>query len=499
METINTDVLVIGAGAAGIRAALAVSGEGVPVVMASPAGPGKSGSTFSSVSRGWGIQALVDTERTDENLKAFYDDIMRVGLDRCDPTLVQILVEESGARIKDLMNWGIRFKTNPHGTFLRAKGCFSSAERAFITEDFKNLVGAFQSILQHSAVKFIPCYITDLAIADGICFGAFGIVNNHCPVQIRAKATILAGGGGAGIFEDHLVNGDQVGEGYALARKAGATLMNMEFIQFMLGIKNGRHRSFLPLDGLKNPGALVDDKGNDILEKYISDPVLRNQSIADRRKHYPFSCRDSSYLVDTAVALSNRMGMPVRPRQEGHRKENARVSHFAHAFNGGIRINEWAESTVPGLFAAGESAAGPHGADRIGGCMMTATQVFGQRAGVAAARRSVEIQSRAWPEIQLPEWIRFHKARTQRPDELNEIRSYVQSVMTRHVIFPREEKGLKCCLSGLRELRHQLHEQFEASCFSLKEFRQTDNMILTGQIVAKAALLRRESLGAHFR
>jgi len=135
METITSDVLVIGAGAAGIRAALAASEAGAEVLMVEKGIPTQSGSTFSTLSQGWGIQALVGEERTDKNFESFYDDIIRVGLGRCDQKLVRILVEESGPRLEDLISYGIRLRKDSRGNHIRTKGCFSEFERPFLTED----------------------------------------------------------------------------------------------------------------------------------------------------------------------------------------------------------------------------------------------------------------------------------------------------------------------------------------------------------------------------
>jgi succinate dehydrogenase/fumarate reductase flavoprotein subunit len=110
MDTVFADVLVIGAGAAGLRAAIAACKEDVNVVMVAADDVTHGGSTFSRISQGWGIQALVGEERTDENLEDFYNDIVNVGLGQCDPKLVRILVEESKPRTEDLMSYGLRFK-----------------------------------------------------------------------------------------------------------------------------------------------------------------------------------------------------------------------------------------------------------------------------------------------------------------------------------------------------------------------------------------------------
>ena len=154
MHKINTDVLIIGAGAAGIRAALAASEAGVDVLMVTKGAVTESGSTFSPISKGWGMQALIGNERSERTLEGFYNEIIRVGLGKCDPKLVRILVEESGPRFKDLLSYGIRFRRDTQGNFLRVKGCFSDIERAFVTEDFQNMKQTFRTMLKASNINY---------------------------------------------------------------------------------------------------------------------------------------------------------------------------------------------------------------------------------------------------------------------------------------------------------------------------------------------------------
>ncbi len=499
MEKIRTDVLVIGAGAAGIRAALAASAEGVEVTLAAKSRPGKSGSTFSPVSRGWGIQALVGEERTDRNLEAFYDDILRVGLGCCNPKLVRILVEESGDRFQDLLHWGIRFKKKPDGGFFRVKGCFSEHERAFLTEDFDLMVGCFQEILERSSIRCVVGDVIDLAMTDGVCHGALAVLNSGNVLQICAGATVLATGGGAGIFEDSLAIEDQVGDGYALAAHAGAELANMEFIQFMLGLKDGEKRRFLPLAALKRPGALVDRDGRDLLEMHIPKQDLRRTSVEMRQKHHPFSCRDVSCLIDLVVARMTMEGKPVYLYSGETRKKLPEVAHCSHAFNGGVSISEYGESTVQGLYAAGETAAGPHGADRIGGCMMTATQVFGCRAGAAAGKYAKKLRSKAFPELRKQYAGLFSRGGKDGEKDAREIAQSVRAAITRHALVLRTEKGLKSCSETLDGWEKTLWKTFAERCFSLKPFSRLRTMLSTARLVAKSALARKESLGAHYR
>ena len=173
MERLSTDVLVLGAGAAGLRAAIAACEEDADVVMVAADDVTFGGATFSGISQGWGIQALVDKERTDANLEDFYNDIIRVGLGQCDPKLVRILVEESGPRTKDLMSYGLKFKQGVNGDYIRARGCFSQVERAFLTKDIGNIRQTFLSILRRSSVRIVTGYAMDLIVNDEACLGAW--------------------------------------------------------------------------------------------------------------------------------------------------------------------------------------------------------------------------------------------------------------------------------------------------------------------------------------
>lgn len=499
MGTISTDVLVIGAGAAGIRAALAACEAGVDVILTAQGELCRAGSTFSPISEGWGIQALVGEERTDENMEAFYDDIIRVGLGRCDPKLVRILVEESGPRIEELIAWGIRFKKDPSGKYIRAKGCFSDYERAFITEDFGNLQRCFQSVFRRLPVKTVKCYVTDLIIADSVCWGARAVLESGEILRVNAKATVLATGGGAGIFRDHLVSEDQIGDGYAIAHRAGAELRNMEFIQFMLGLKGNRTPRFLPMGDLRNPCMIFDSKSRDLLETDIPEPELRASAIDERQRHLPFSCRDSSCLVDLAVARAAEEGREVSWREGEPGNKWPIVAHFSHAFNGGVKVNGRAESTVPGLYAAGEVAAGPHGADRIGGCMMTATEVFGFRAGVAATRWAKKRRFEHCPEIKQPDWVGHFKKMEKGRNDAHEIAQAVKDAMMRDALALRDETGLKRCMEHLDEYEESLWRTLKNRFLPMERFCELRNMISTGKLVTESALARKESRGGHFR
>jgi fumarate reductase (CoM/CoB) subunit A len=498
LETIETDVLIVGAGAAGIRAALAASEAGADVAMVAKGEVAEAGSTFSTISRGWGIQALVGKERTQKNLEAFYDDIIRVGLGQCDPELVRILVEESGPRFEDLISYGIRFRKDSYGDYIRAKGCFSDCKRAFLTEDFTNLQASFLAILRRSAVRVVRGYVIDLMTGHGACWGAWTVTPAGKAGQIKAKATVLATGGGAGIFKEHLVSEGEIGDGYALAYRAGAELNNLEFIQFMLGLKMDGLRRFLPPADLRKPGMLRSSKGCDLLETCIPDPRARAEAVHDRQNHFPFSCRDGSHHIDIAVAKEYQQGRGITWGGSDGRQDRGQVLHFAHAFNGGVKINECGETTIPGLFATGEVAAGPHGADRIGGCMMTATQVFGARAGRFAADRASKTKS--VPEIgKWPNSFQKHKGLGDKKKSLHIIKDTATGIYRNYLMILRDDNGLRQCLHCIRDLEGELAESGWNHPEDLIPYSSVKTMLIVGTLIAESGLRRDFSLGSHFR
>ena len=495
-ENKRTDVLVIGAGAAGIRAALAASQAGAEVTLVSKGLIAKSGSSFSPLSRGWGIQALAGEERTDKNLEGFYNDIMEAGLGVCDPGLVRILVEESGPRLEDLLAFGLLLRKDDEGKPLRVKGCFSHSERAFLTENLANIRETFQAMLDASSAKVLVGTAAELIVLQGGCRGAWLVTSDKKIVRVMAQATVLATGGGPGLFKDHLASESEAGEGYALAHHAGAELKNLEFIQFMLGIKENGRRRFFPLSEMDGLGTLLDSDGRDIIMEHIQGRENRKRAIEERMAHHPFSTRDSSYLIDLGLAKTRSAGKRAFWGNGNRAEKRAEVAHMAHAFNGGAVFNENGETTVPGLFAAGEVAAGPHGADRIGGCMMTATQVFGERAGRSAAARAMK--KRTVPVATPPSEILLKKnSEEKRSGSRNlEALAMARDVFSRELMVLRNGKGLEKCLSTMEDSRQALVPEPDGSILSLLT---GEHMLTAMQLIAAAAFKRGESLGPHFR
>ncbi len=469
-ELVETGVLVIGGGAAAVRAALSAGESGADVVILSSGHAGASGSSFVNINGGWGMQALVGDERTEDNLERFFIDIADAGLGMADEKLVRILVEESGEAFEELVKYGMRFRKDEAGNYLREKGCFSHEKRAFISFSRQNIRDTFATMLHASGASVIEGTALRLMVYEGKCYGCLALNKAGDPVLIKSRATVLATGGGAGLFRDNIVSDGLYGEGYALAREAGAELVNMEFIQFMLGWRENGKIGFIYLDELEKERAFIGVEDEDVLEEIFPCPEEKIDAVRKRLSHYPFSCRDLSCLIDREIA--------VRRGIKNVRRPEAEVFHLAHAFNGGVRIDEHGESTLSGLFAAGEVAGGMHGADRIGGAMITATQVFGKRAGRSAGKRAVNKGEEALPDLKTP----LYKTSSFE----HEITMKIADLLSKHVGIVRREEGLRLCLDELNSM--------DCESFSRASLR-----ITAAKMICRAAFKRRESRGSHFR
>jgi succinate dehydrogenase/fumarate reductase flavoprotein subunit len=312
-----------------------------------------------------------------------------------------------------------------------------------------------------------------------------------------------------------------------MALRAGAELTNMEFGQYML------HP--LPPFPVQCPGSfwalypvLRNRQGEDALAPYLPPGIRREQAMWERTLHYPFSCRDASGWLDVAIASEIRAGRgseqgtlyldfgevdlrafcPSRPQ---HLPEDldqpvvlpdglVQVRPSAHAINGGVLIDEQAATTLPGLHAAGEVAAGPHGADRLGGGMVTNCQVFGARAGRFAAEYARGTSARDLTPHALEQPVKrlyeFNRGQGS-PDAILEA---LQRSTGKHLVVARNERGLRTLLARIKELREDwLPQVTTRDAGALPRAIEAENSLLTAELMARAALMRRESRGSHFR
>ena len=372
----SCDVLVAGSGLAGLAAGVSALERcpGLDVCVACQR-PGPSGSSFTNRNDSLGMVVCRDgAERV-----AFVNAALSLaGPGTLREPLVRIMARASETCFLNLAETGFRFRADGSENLLRVPCCFlREPPLAFV---FDHLRSAFDAMKR----RFLSAGGT---LVSGICLKDL-VRDNQGNIQgalfeesetgrhlaVRSKATVLATGGAAGLFHRHLSAGENLGFATALMAGCGVPLVNMPFVQFLwVDTKTLEH---WPCWDLARPGVRVGP--SDI------QPPPEIKALCDQRsRHVPMAHGlEDSALDRFLLSVRNPDGTVSIWSPE---KGRFTVAAYAHAMNGGAAIDEDGRTSLEGLFACGECAGGMHGANRVGGAMVLATQVFGSRAGVAAA------------------------------------------------------------------------------------------------------------------
>lgn len=536
----ETDVLVIGGGAAASRSALSAAASGASVTMVLKKKLGKSGATnypgMNAIGVGSAWQAADGCGGSDDSPETHYQDIMTAALGMADARMAKILSEESPERLLELESWGFKLLADPEGRRRHYSGysCFASQPRAHGM--MANKSGGHTGNMVEALAAQANCYgaevhegitVVDLIVDNGECVGALAIDEEGNRLVYRSAAVVMATGGAAQMFPLSHTPGDITGDGYAIAFRAGAQLVNLEFMQYMIREVKGMP----PMGGgpwwTLNP-VLRNANGHEFLADYLPDGVSVEDVYEQRTHHYPYSTRDISKWLDIAIQCEIRSGnggqrnsitvdfsdvdvsiaKPARPQHHPSVSKielidtELEIAHSAHAINGGIRVDEHGESTVPGLFAVGETIAGPHGADRLGGGMLAACNVFGKRAGERAAERAKSVGQAVFNESAVePLFERLGRfGQGSGSGSWFDVRKSLKASAGKSLIAVRSKSLLEGMAEECSSLRHQkLLDAPINSHHDLLRVLETDNLVFTADLMAKAALHRTESRGSHYR
>lgn len=497
MDTLNNlhcDVLVVGAGIAGIMAALEAAQQGCTVMLAS-AGKIFSGSSFYPGT--WGLGLIGPANAADQ--PDLVESILRIGCGMADPALVQAFVPAIAPAIQRVREMGIHLRTAQNSTQKDFIPCFDHKHRDWNGIEFTSAREVLSAKLNQLGVQQLPdCQLLHLHREAGRVCGAV-VLHSNTQKTIGCGALVLATGGFGGLFKYHLNTGDVSAAGQFLAMEAGAELINMEFMQMMPGYVSPCYKTVFNEKTFRYtvlPSSIPQD----------------SQLLELRSTHGPFTTRLASRAVDEALFaafLDDPEGVPLRycdalqqeqpefiktyfdwlREQKGLTPADPiRIGIFAHASNGGIRIAPDTTTGVQGLFACGEVTGGMHGADRIGGLSTANGLVFGSKAGAAAAQWASEHQP-GMPEP-LP------MVATQNPEAL---RNQLREMMFRCAMVHRTTTGLEEGLYVLDILGDQCRVAPTQSPVAMANTRQLQSQLGTARAVLLAALLRRESRGSHCR
>lgn len=534
ISTIDTDVLVIGGGGAGARAALSAAESGARVVLALKGLLGTSGATAYRVASVGGFQAATGIADAGDSPQQHFEDIVRAAQGMCDERLARIVATEAPAMLEDLVARGVELDTR-HGQPVVSTGCFASRPRMYwILGHGHSIVHVLKPAIAAAGVDVRERVIaTSLLVTGGACAGATLLDRAGRLVAVRARATVLCTGGAARLFAPSIVPPEITGDGYALAYRAGAALANLEFIQCGFGVVQ-------PVIYLLGPHLwrlapeMRNAAGEAFLERYLPAGLTAEACATARASHYPFSSRRPERFIDVAAHTEILRGRgtaaggilldfrgrrarletvppAVRLRWDylcqklGEHGVNPdttpiEVSILGHAFNGGILIDERGRSSIEGLYAAGEAAAGPHGADRLGGNMLMTSQVFGRRAGRAAAEAALAAPPRELHGAALDAEER-RLAQTQGPangPRLPDLLGRLQRRMWT-VTIVRDAASLQACLDEIADIEAALPGARVADAGDRRRMIELENLLLVGRLVATAALARCETRGSHYR
>ncbi len=532
----RTDVLIVGSGAAALRAALEADAAGADVLVVIKGGFRRSGATFHSVAEVGAFNVPDNAGDNGDSPSVFLDDILTAGQGMADPRLSAVVAEEAEEALQYLEAYGVPFEREGDA-YLVFRACFSSRARSHVIKDhFKPIVKALGSEATRRGISVRDrLMVTDLIAEGGACHGVTAVDFEGVRHVIRAKAVILTTGGASQLFARNLYPAEITGDGYAMAHRAGARLVNMEFMQAGVSVVHPFVNLFgnYLWDGFPN---LTDRESDPVLDRYVPEGIDPADVIAEKERHFPFSARDISRYVEISIQKAINEGhatdeggvymdfigkdidailqdrsrsfarmWPVtqswyEERGVNLRTDKIQIACAAHAINGGILIDTNGESSLDGLYAAGEVAGGPHGADRLGGNMSVTCQVFGKRAGRAAAARAATNDHADVAGMAEAHDAQLAAFNGKGDRELADLRSELQKSANRNLLILRSELGLKAFLDDCAAIRNELAENCRVETSEdLVHALELNNLCEVGTIMATAARLRRESRGSHYR
>jgi succinate dehydrogenase flavoprotein subunit len=516
------DVLIIGAGGAGLRAAIEALAQGARVGLVCKSLLGKAHTVMAE----GGIAAAMGNVDKKDDWRTHFGDTMRGGKFLNNWRMAQLHAQEAPERVRELEQWGALFDRTEDGNIL---------QRAFGGHTFKRLchVGDRTGLelirtLQDRGVQqgidvFMECTITRLIKDGDRIAGAFGYWREQGRfVTFKAKSIVIATGGIGKAWKITSNSWEYTADGMALAYEAGAELLDMEFVQFHPTgmVWPPGVQGILVTEAVRGEGGtLKNSRGERFMEKH--DPKrmeLSTRDVVARAIYTEVKEGRGSIHGGAYLDISHKPAEYVKkklPSMYHQFKELAdvditsgpmEVGPTCHYMMGGIRVDaETGQSTVPGLFAAGEAAAGLHGANRLGGNSLSDLLVFGKRAGKAAADHAKSVQSGALDAAQLQDAEREMLAPFERTDGEfpYEIHRDLQDFMQNLVGIFRTEDDLQKALGELEKLQPRLERMradgsrmFNPGWHLTRDLR---SMALISEAVTRSALARRESRGAHSR
>lgn len=488
----ETDILIVGSGIAGLFTALKAACR-YRVVVITKEDPSECSTDLAQ----GGIAAALD-EGDSPELHA--QDTLAAGADLNDPQAVKVLVTEGPERVRELIEWGIPFDQEGGRLSLGKEGAHSHRRILHAGGDATGAV-IWQGLAARAAMEeniyLLPRTMAlDLLVADGRCYGALVLDEGRRIKAILAKATVLASGGAGRLYPVTTNPAVATGDGVAMAFRAGAEVMDLEFYQFHPTVLVHPEASgFLITEAIRGEGAILRNKtGERFMPRYhpLAELAPRDvvaKAIVQEMARTGTNCvfLDVTHLdpkmlerrFPTVVSTCRKLGLEVHHHW-------IPVAPAAHYWIGGVRTDLYGRTNLEGLYAGGEVACtGVHGANRLASNSLLEAIVFGGRIAADLLERNWNIKG--YPPLS------YRLLKRDGPSEGKEL-GFIQRIMERWVGLVRQGQGLKEAAAQL----DSLWPLFKKETQSRRE-AEIRNLLLLSRLIVEAAAWRRESRGVHYR
>jgi succinate dehydrogenase / fumarate reductase, flavoprotein subunit len=556
IETHEHDVLIIGAGGAGLRAAIAASAEGVSVGVVCKSLLGKAHTVMAE----GGVAAAIGNVDDRDNWQVHFADTMRGGQYVNNWRMAELHAKEAPDCVKELEAWGAVFDRTPDGRILQRNFGGHKYPRLAHVGDRTGLemIRTLQDHGVHAGMQvYMECTTIELLTADGSVTGAIAYDRERGRFRVfKAKAVVLATGGIGRAYRITSNSWEYTGDGQSLAYRAGAELVDMEFVQFHPTgmVWPPSVQGILVTEGVRGEGGVLKNKDgrrfmfDDIPDNYKGQTADNPEegwryTQGDKKARRPPELLTRDHVARAIMReVRGGRGSPhggtyldiawikeKLPNAEEHikkklpsmyhqfkqlanvdiTKEPMEVGPTTHYIMGGVRVDgDTQMSNVPGLFAAGEVAAGLHGANRLGGNSLSDLLVFGRRAGLYAARFAKENAKRRGgiePE-QVANAAKAALEPFERPaagESPYQVQHDLQALMQDLVGIVRKEPEMQEALLGIQALRERAKQ---VRVVGNREYNpgwhtalDLDNLLTVSEAITRCASERKESRGGHFR
>jgi succinate dehydrogenase / fumarate reductase, flavoprotein subunit len=502
------DVLVIGGGASGLRAAIAAKHAGASVALITKVHPLR---TNSGVAQG-GLNAPLGK---DDSAEKFAEDTLLAGDGLCEPEIVRSLAAKAANEIFWLERMGVPFNRDKEGRLDRRRFGSNSQNRTCYADDRTGYIvlQVLHEQFQRAQIpSFEEWYVTSLAVDGGACLGAIALGLRGGKLEsFSARSVVMATGGFTRLYVPSTASLGTTGDGQCLAYDAGAHLMDMEMVQFHPTVFAKKQGLLITEAALSEGALIVDQKGGS-----ITDPKGMPRHKICLSIHQAMQNGGGAVSLDLRPVGKEKLRAYFPQTQELVRtvagldatKDLVPIRPAAHRPMGGIETNGAGETSIAGLFAVGECACnGLNGAGRLAGNTLSEAMVFGRTVGEAAAKHATAASKKNFPAAMLADegkLLAKISSGNSSKDTLGKIHSELGSLMNEKVGLIRNHTGLQEALNQIHSLkdrysRLRVKNPSRIYNYELPSYLELGSMLTLAEVVASAAAARTESRGAHQR